>query len=364
MPLREIERFSVSYLQVLDEHGKLDAKLDPKIPKDRLHRLYHAMVMSRETDQRMLKLQRQGRIGTFPPSTGQEAPTSAAAAAMGPKDWYVGCFRDLGARWQFGESIARFLLYHAGWEEGNVTPGVDRCLPMSVPIASQIPHAVGVAYAMQYRGEQAAVVTQFGDGATSEGDFHEALNFAAVWKSPVVFICQNNQWAISMPRSAQTASTTIAQKAIAYQMPGIQVDGNDALAMYRAVREALERAYAGEGPTLIEAVTYRLMMHTTADDPKKYRSEEEVASWLKRDPIPRLRKYMESKKLWSAKQEDALVTSVRAEIDAAVKEFEAMSGFKPDLPFDHVFGTPHAGIEKQRAEFLAILPLQEEQAHG
>lgn len=364
MPLKDVERFSVPHLQVLDENGKADAKLDPKLSAADLTRLYRNMVLMREMDQRMLKLQRQGRIGTFPPSTGQEAATCPAGLAMGPADWFVGCFRDLGVRAMMGESLALYLLYHSGFEEGNVTPGVERCTPMVVPIASQIPHAVGVAFALQHRGEKAAVVTHFGDGATSEGDFHEALNFAAVWKAPVVFICQNNQWAISVPRAAQTGSATIAQKAIAYGMPGIQVDGNDALGVYKATREALTRAYDGEGPTLIEAVTYRLMMHTTADDPKKYRDDKEVEAWWKRDPIPRLRTYMEGRKVWNAKKDEVLVAEVKAEIDAAIKEFESMTDFPPDVGFDHVFGTRHAIIEKQRAEFLAALPLQKEGGHA
>ncbi len=353
MPIKEIGPFSVSYLQVLDEQGKIDKDLEPKLGDEDLTRLYRAMFMARQVDERMLKLQRQGRIGTFGPSAGQEAAHCAPVFAMTEKDWLVGAFREAGARLMEGESISQALLFYNGYEEGNRRPGSARVLPISIIVASQTLHAVGIGYAMKYRGEtDSAVVTFFGDGATSEGDFHEALNFAAVWKAPVVFICQNNQWAISMPRGKQTNSKTLAQKAIAYDIPGIQVDGNDALAMYKATKEALERAHAGEGPTLIEAVTYRLMMHTTADDPTKYRAEEEVEQWKKRDPIPRFRTYLETKGIWNAERQTALETEIKAEIDTAIKEFESVTDRKPDAPFDHVYGTRHDSIEEQRQIFL------------
>jgi TPP-dependent pyruvate/acetoin dehydrogenase alpha subunit len=222
-------------------------------------------------------------------------------------------------------------------------------------VGAQALHAVGIAYAMKYRKEKSAVLVFMGDGATSEGDFHEAMNFAAVWDVPVVFICQNNHWAISIPREKQTKSRTIAQKAIAYEMPGIQVDGNDILATYRATKEALERAYAGNGPTFIEAETYRLMMHTTADDPTKYRTEDEVESWKHREPLVRFRKYLENKGIWNDEKQASLEEEIKQEIEAAVKAFEDRTDFKPDAPFDHVFGTRHEVIEEQRREFLAKL---------
>jgi len=353
MPLKEIERFSVSYLQILDEKGNVDKELEPKLSGDDLIRLYRGMFLGREVDQRMLKLQRQGRIGTFGPCTGQEAAHCAPAFAMTEKDWFVGAFREVGARLMRGESILQPLLFHNGFEEGNRRPDGKRILPISIIVGSQTLHAVGIAYAMQYRGEKdSAVVTFFGDGGTSEGDVHEAMNFAGAWKAPVVFICQNNQWAISLPRSKQTSSRTLAQKAIAYDMPGIQVDGNDALAMYKATKDALDRAHAGEGPTFIEAVTYRMMMHTTADDPTKYRMETEVEQWRTRDPIPRFRIYLEKKGIWDDARQKKLEEEIKNEIDAAVKEFEAMTDFKPDAPFDFVFGTRHDEIEEQRQAFL------------
>ena len=237
-----------------------------------------------------------------------------------------------------------------------------RTLPNAVIVGSQTLHAVGIGYALKYNKEKAASLVFFGDGATSEGDFHEGMNFAAVWQAPVVFVSQNNQWAISIPREKQTRSRTLAQKAIAYEMPCLQIDGNDALAVYKAVRDALERAYAGEGPSFIEAITYRLMMHTTADDPTKYRSNEEVEKWWQREPLLRFRKYLTNKGLWDDAKQAALEAEVKEEVDTAVKEFEARSDFKPDAPFDHVFGTEHAVIAEQRREFLAHLEKEADDA--
>lgn len=356
MPLKEIAQFSVSYLQILDEKGNVDAKLEPKISQKDLLALYRWMVLGRETDQRLINLQRQGRIGTVGPSTGQEAAHVVPAFLMKDNDWFVGAFREAGARLVRGESITQALLFYNGFEEGNKKPEKYRTLPVSIIVGSQMLHAVGIGYAMKYRGEKdTAVLTFFGDGATSEGDFHEAMNFAGVWQVPVVFICQNNQWAISMPRRKQTKSETIAQKAIAYGIPGIQVDGNDPLAMYKATKEALERARSGGGPTLIEAVTYRLMMHTTADDPKKYRTEKEVENWTKKDPLPRFKKYLENKGIWDNAKEKKLAAEIKEEIDAAVKEFESIKELPPDAAFDYVFGTESDEIEEQRREFLQNL---------
>lgn len=356
MPIREIGDFSISYLQVLDENGNLDGELEPELDSADLVRGYRAMVLAREVDQRMLKLQRQGRLGTFAPCTGQEAAVVGPTLAMTEKDWFVCSFRELAGRLMRGETILQAFLYYNGYEEGNLLHPSARTLPVAIPVGSQIPHAVGLAYAMKYRGEKnSAAVVFFGDGGTSQGDFHEGLNFASLWQVPVVFVCQNNHWAISVPRSKQSYSKTLAQKAIAYDMPGIQVDGNDLLAMYRATREALDRAYGGGGPTLIEAVTYRLMMHTTADDPKKYRSEEEVQRWWQREPIPRFRHYLESKGIWNESLQSDLEAEIKREVEEAVHKFKQKTDFKPDSPFDHIFAAPHDEIEEQRTEFLANL---------
>lgn len=355
MPLREVERFAVSHLQVLCEDGEVDAKLDPKLSTDELFALYEGMVLAREVDQRMLKLQRQGRLGTCPLCTGQEAAVCGVASAMRESDYFVGYYRELGARLMRGEALVQHFRYWHGQEEGNVQPQKRRTLPVTAIVGAQVPHAVGVAYALKYRREQeAAVVCFFGDGATSQGDVHEAMNFAGVWNVPIVFVCLNNQWAISQHVTQQTASATIAQKAIAYGFEGIQVDGNDALGVVLAARKALERARTGGGPTLIEAITYRLMMHTTADDPKRYRDDGEVESWWQKDPIPRLRRYLERRKLWDEPRERELQERVLARIDEAVGLFEKATAteLKPDGPFDHVYDVPGPELDRQRQRFL------------
>jgi len=353
MPLEEIKKFSVSRLQVLDEQGKVDAALEPALSGEQLMALYRHMVMAREADQRMLKLQRQGRIGTFGPSTGQEASICGTAMAMAEKDWLVGSFRELGARMMRGEPLLQTLVYYNGFEEGNYFEGNDRITPVSVIVGAQLLHAVGIGYSLKYKGEtDTAVVAFTGDGGTSEGDFHEALNFASVWNVPVVFVIQNNQWAISHPRSKQTRSKTFAQKAIAYDIPGIQVDGNDALAVYRAVKEGLDRARSGGGPSLIEADTYRLMMHTTADDPTKYRDNETVEAAWKREPLIRFKAYLEGKGLLDEEGQAKLYAEIKAEIDATVKDLDEWKGGAADESFDHVFADKHPEIQLQHAEFL------------
>jgi pyruvate dehydrogenase E1 component alpha subunit len=363
MPLKDARTFTIPFLQVLDEDGKVDPKLDPKLADDQLLKLYRGMVLGREADQRMLKLQRQGRLGTFSPSTGQEAASCGPVLAMTERDWLVPAFRELGGMLMRGVPFSRILMFWGGQEEGNVFPGAPRTLPIAVIVGSQIPHAAGVAYALRYRGEKdAGVVTFFGDGATSQGDFLEGANMAAVWKVPAVFICQNNQWAISTPLAKQTVSETIAQKGLAFGMPSLRVDGNDALAMYKATRDALDRAYRGEGPTFIEAVTYRLMMHTTADDPTKYRSDEQVREWEKRDPLIRFRIFLRGRKLWDDAKEAALLEEVKQEIDGGVRDYETREVARPETAFDHVYGTRHAFLEEQRAEFLAAL--QRSKSHG
>jgi len=354
MPRKPVAKFVVDHLQILDEKGQVDAKLDPGLPGERLLEMYRWMRLARELDERMLKLQRQGRLGTFPPNTGHEAVSVPIAMAMGPADWFVGAFRETGGRLVRGEPLTSPLHYYNGWEEGNVLPDPAlRITPISVVIGCQIPQAAGLAYASRYRGEDAVTVAFIGDGGTSEGDFHEGLNFAAVWKAPVVYIVQNNQWAISVPRAAQTSSRTLAQKALGFDIPCLQVDGNDALAVWVAINEALDHARSGKGPYLIEAVTYRLMMHTTADDPKKYRDEaEEKCAWEK-EPLIRFRAYLGARGLWDDERERALAAEVKDQVDAAVRAFETPLDRADDIAFEHVYGTDHPHLHEQRAEFLA-----------
>src|SRR2546425_838230 len=347
MPRTLIEPQSpIERLSILDSEGNLDTALEPKLAADDLKRLYRAMVLDRRLDERMLKLQRQGRIGTFAPIKGQEAAQIGSVFTLRPADWLVPSFRETGAMLWRGWPIEKLLSLYAGRLEGSSPGPEQRDLPVTIPVATQLPHAVGIAYGIQYRGEDAVVMTYFGDGATSEGDFHEACNFAGVWHVPVVFVCQNNQWAISVPLKKQTNSRTIAQKAIAYGFPGIQVDGNDVLAVYAASREAVERARAGEGPTLIECVTYRLGVHTTADDPTKYRTDEEGKAWEQKDPLTRFRAYLEKKNLL----EQGLEQQIDDEIARAVQSFESLGPPAPLRMFDHASGEPPPHLLAQRAE--------------
>ena len=347
MPRTPLEpRFQVEYLSILDADGRLDAKLEPRIPPDELRRIYRAMLLGRRLDERMVRLQRQGRIGTFAPIKGQEAAQIGSVVTLTRNDWMVPSFRETASMLCRGWPIERLLQFFAGYLEGG-QPGPDQHdLPVTIPVATQVPHAVGLAYAAQYRDDDVVVLCYFGDGATSEGDFHEALNFAGVWHVPVVFLCQNNQWAISVPLKKQTHSRTIAQKALAYGFPGLQVDGTDVLAVYAATREAVDRARAGDGPTLIECVTYRLAMHTTADDPTKYRSDEEVREWERKDPLTRFVAYLKTKSIAT----EGIEREVDEEIAEAIRRFEAMPPPDPLQMFEHVFAEPPPGLAEQREE--------------
>ena len=344
-------RLSVDHLSILDSDGNLDTALEPDIAAGDLKRMYRTMVLGRRLDERMVRLQRQGRIGTFAPIKGQEASQIGAVATLRREDWMVPSFRETAAMLWRGWPIEQLLAFFAGRLEGARPAPDQRDLPITIPVATQLPHAVGLAYAAQYRGDDVVVMAFFGDGATSEGDFHEAMNFAGVWHVPVVFVCQNNQWAISVPIKKQTHSRTLAQKALAYGFPGIQVDGNDVLAVYAASREAVLRAQAGEGPTLIECVTYRLGVHTTADDPTKYRSEAEVREWERKDPLTRFGAYLEKKTLL----EPGLEEELDAEIARAVAVFESLPPADPLTMFEHAYGELPAHLQAERQEMAERL---------
>jgi pyruvate dehydrogenase E1 component alpha subunit len=337
-------QFTVEYLSILDADGRVDEALEPHFSPTDLKRLYRAMVLGRRLDERMLRLQRQGRIGTFAPIKGQEASQLGSAFCLHPTDWMVPSFRETAAMVWRGWPIEKLLLFFSGYLEGGQPAPDQRDLPITIPVATQLPHAVGLAYAAQYRADPAVVMVFFGDGATSEGDFHEALNVAGVWQVPIVFVCQNNQWAISVPLKKQTHSRTLAGKALAYGLPGIQVDGNDVLAVAAASREAVERARAGDGPTLIECVTYRLSVHTTADDPTRYRSAEELAAWERKDPLTRFTGYLRTRGLL----DEGVEQEVDAEIGAAVERFEAVPPPDPLRMFDHAYGQPPPELQRQR----------------
>jgi pyruvate dehydrogenase E1 component alpha subunit len=364
MPRKVLESFNVSYLQILDAEGHLDRDLEPDIPPDSLRLLYRSMVLARQLDLRMLALQRQGRMGTFAPLMGQEAAQVGSAFALEPTDWMVPSFREAAAYIMRGVPLKATFLLFMGREEGNIIPEDQRNLPVNIPVASQLPHAVGLAMAAKIRHDACAVLTYFGDGATSEGDFHEACNFAGVFQAPVVFLCQNNHYAISVPRERQTRARTLAQKAIAYGFDGIQVDGNDLLAVYVATRDALARAKAGKGPTLIECVTYRMSMHTTADDPSRYRKKAEEEEWRKHDPIPRFQGYLKSKGLWDEAWQADLEREVDAEVRRAVEEAEADREFDPADMLDYVFATTPPYLKAQQEELHATLRRGTEVSHG
>lgn len=268
--------------QIVNENGDANETLlsNLDLNNDSLVTMYKWMLKGRLVDKRFLNLQRQGRIGTYGPYSGQEAAQVGSAIAMEQQDWVVPSYREAVVSMVRGLEIKQFLKFLKGFYFGNTPPENMNLLPTQVIIAGQITHAVGIAWASKLKGENGVAACYFGDGATSQGDFHEGLNFASVFKIPVIFFCQNNQWAISVPIEKQMASETISQKAIAYGMKGVRVDGNDVLACYQVTKEANERARRGEGPTLIEAVTYRQGSHTTADDWTKYRDKEDVDVWV------------------------------------------------------------------------------------
>ena len=324
MPEEILATFEVRRLSVLDQTGEVDDALMPPLSDLEIGRMYEAMVLARTFDERAVSLQREGRLGTYPPIMGQEAAQVGSALALASSDWIFPSFREMGVHLTLGYPAAQLLQYWTGDERGQKAPERLNIFPFCVAVASQIPHAVGAALAVRYRRDPIAVVAYFGDGATSKGDFHEGFNMAGVFRLPLVFICQNNQWAISVPLKGQTASATLAQKAIAYGFEGVQVDGNDPFAVYRATRQALDKARSGGGPTFVECLTYRMADHTTADDAGRYRSAEEVAIWRARDPILRLERFMAQRGLWNEQAGLAIKERAAGIIDAAVGEMEAL----------------------------------------
>lgn len=358
MPRHPIELpHKLEYLSILAPDGTVDEALEPDYSKEQLLTLYRSMLRSRRFDERMIRMQRQGRIGTYGPGLGQEAAMMTAALWLGQKDWMVPSFREGAAMFHRGWSMDTIMLWWAGHEEGCVPPEGVNDLPIQVPVAAQTQTASGLAFACKYKNEGGVVACYCGDGGTSEGDFHEAINFSAVLDLPIVFIIQNNQWAISLPRSRQTKSPTIAQKAIAYGIDGIQVDGNDALATTVAGRDAIEKARNGGGPTLIEAVTYRLGVHTTADDPKKYRNEEEVEQWKDKDPLLRFSTYLKKKKVANDNDLKAIDDMIEQEIKAAIGKAEERSKTDPRDMFKYTYSEMTAPLQRQLDEFDDIWQL-------
>jgi pyruvate dehydrogenase E1 component alpha subunit len=359
-----VARFEVEYTRFLDPQGEAVQPLPPfALDVARLIPLYRAMYLTRVFDSKAIALQRTGKIGTFASALGQEAIGVGLASAMRAEDVLVPSYRDHSAQFWRGVTMTESLRYWGGDECGSdfAVPRAD--FPICVPIATQVCHAAGVAYAFVVRGEARVAVCILGDGATSKGDFYEALNFAAVWQAPLVVVVNNNQWAISVPRGRQTAAQTLAQKAIAAGIEGCQVDGNDIVAVHHVVGQAIEKARGGGGPALVEALSYRLGDHTTADDASRYRDPEVVQEQWAAEPIARLRNYLVKLGAWGKEQEEQLAHESSAAVNDAVEAYLAAPPPTTEAMFDHLYATLPAALRAQRDTALRFAP-REGGGHG
>jgi pyruvate dehydrogenase E1 component alpha subunit len=316
--------------------------------------MYTWMITVRHFDRRAVHLQRSGRIGTYAPLEGQEAAQVGCGFALEKRDWLFPTYREHGVSMVHGLPMATIFLYWNGRPEGCISPEGVNIFPIAVPIATQLPHAVGAAWASKLRGEDTIAVGFLGDGATSEGDFHEAMNFAGVFRLPVIFFCQNNGYAISVPLSKQTATETLAEKASAYGIEGVRVDGNDIIAVYEAVKRAADKARSGQGPTLIEAVTYRYGSHTTADDHTRYRAAEEVESWREKDPIERLKKRLLDLGVWSEQQDQAAWEQADQVVQRAIDDMLSAPPVDYDRIFDYAYANLPPHLNEQRDEMRSL----------
>ncbi len=343
------------YLSILDVEGQVDAALDPKLDHDILLRLYRAMVLTRKLDERMIAMQRQGQMGTFAPGRGQEATQIGQVFPLHADDWYAPSYRSFGAQIWRGWPIEQILLLWNGYYDGFPPPAGVNDLPFSIVIGSHVPIAVGVGMALRLQKKDAVMLTNFGDGASSEGDVSEAMNFAAVYQAPVVFVVENNHYAISMPVAEQARCHTLAHRAIGIGMPGIRVDGNDVLAMLVATREAVDRARAGDGPSLIEALTYRMEMHTTADDPKVYRADDEVKAWESKCPLRRFEKYLTHIGAVGQKALDEIEHDAVEQVRQAREKYESLAVRRPEEIFDFTYAEMPPELDEQKQEYLRDL---------
>lgn len=344
--------------QILDSEGLvINSKAEPSISKDVLLKMYQTMTLGRIADIKAIQFQRQGRMLTYAPNIGQEAAQIGPMAATTEQDWLVLSFREFNAMLYKGVTLEQYFLYWYGNEAGSHYGPTVKVLPVNVPIGSQISHAAGLAYAAKIQKKDEVVIAYIGDGGTSHGEFHEGLNFGAVFSVPMVVIIQNNQWAISTPRAKATKAETLAQKAIAYGIPGIQVDGNDVLAMYAATLEAVELAKSGKGPVLIEAITYRIGPHTTSDNPKIYRSDEEVESWVQKDPLKRFKNYLLGRNIITQTSDDELNQTYNQVVLDTFKLVED-SGL---VPLEDIFKYTYEKLTPQLQEQYESLKLSSEQ---
>lgn len=315
---------------------------------------YRAMVLTRIFDEKAVALQRTGRLGTYASSLGQEAVGVGVASAMLEGDVLLPSFREQSAMLWRGVTMSELLAYWGGDERGSNYDGPREDFPICIPVGTQFPHAAGVGLAMKLRGEKRAAVAIGGDGATSKGDFYEAMNIAGVWRLPVVFVINNNQWAISVPRHSQTAAATLAQKSVAAGFPGEQVDGNDVIAMHAVTASALARARRGDGPTLIEAVTYRLGDHTTADDARRYRTDGDVSHHWQEEPMARLKAHLFAAGFWGKEQELALLGACRDQVDEAAAAYLSAAPAPTTDMIDYLHAALPAALADQRAEIAAL----------
>lgn len=343
-----VANFAISYFQYLNKEGDCVQKLSPHLTDPaRVEKLYRMMVNTRAFDKKAIALQRTGKIGTYPSTLGQEAIGVAIGEVMAPEDVFFPYYREYGAQFLRGVSMEEILLYWGGDESGSAFKKNTHDFPICVPIASQTLHAVGAAFAFQYRKEARVAVVSIGDGGTSRGDFYEALNVAGVWNLPVVFIINNNQWAISVSRAKQCAAETLAQKGIAAGVPGVQVDGNDILVLTHKIEEAIEKARQGKGPTLIEAMTYRMCDHTTADDASRYRPTENLKEYEALDPIARVKRYMEKQGFWDETKELDMLKATTQEINEAVDRYLKIPVPNAERMFKHLYAELPKAYEAQ-----------------
>ncbi len=355
MPLTTVHEARTKRLEILDPEGKVDAALEPQVPREKLLEIFRKMTAIRAFDERALKLQRQGRLGTYPQILGQEASQIVPACCLEGKDWLVPTYRGQGAYFARGMQLRYSLLYWGGDDRGVRFPAENNDLIFAIPVGSHMTQAAGLAWAEKLKGTKGVALCYLGDGASSKGDLHEALTFAGVLKLGLIMLIENNQYAISVPRAMQCAAETLAQKADGYGAHGIQVDGNDALAVYKAVTDAVARGRRGEGPSIVECLTYRMGHHTTADDASRYRSNEEVEGWKKKDPLSRLRKYLEAKGYLTAAEAEQTLKDAEAMIAEEVKAYEAFPKPNPLDMFAHNFEKAPWPLVEQRKELEEVL---------